>query len=213
MQPAGSEQDVTVASYEAASDRYLNASAPPTGPVLAFLDAFAELVGTGVVLELGSGPGWDAARLEARGLRVERTDAATSFVERLRALGHQARVLDVRSEDYGGPYDAVLADAVLLHLSREQFVAALRSARSAVHGEGLLGLTLKEGDGNGWSHAKVDLPRYFTYWREPVVREALVSSGWRVVSIKHVPGRSEPWLFVTAESGRPRQRPSSTSAE
>lgn len=51
-----------------------------------------------------------------------RTGRASAFVEMLQAAGHPARLLDVRVDDFGGPYGAVLADAVLLHLTREEFV-------------------------------------------------------------------------------------------
>jgi hypothetical protein len=59
-------------------------------------------------------------------------DATGAFVERLRAAGHQARQLDIRHDDLGGPYDAVLANAVLLHLGRDQFRLALRRILQAV---------------------------------------------------------------------------------
>jgi hypothetical protein len=35
----------------------------------------------GHILELGSGPGWDAACLELRGVQVTRSDATRAFVE------------------------------------------------------------------------------------------------------------------------------------
>jgi protein-L-isoaspartate O-methyltransferase len=38
-------------------------------------------VGRGHILELGSGPGWDAAYLERRGVQVTRSDATRAFVE------------------------------------------------------------------------------------------------------------------------------------
>jgi len=63
----------------------------------------------------------------------------------LQAAGHQTRLLDVRVDDFGGPYDAVLADAVLLHVTREQFVDVLQRARHAVASGGVLAITLKEG--------------------------------------------------------------------
>lgn len=160
----------------------------------------ARLVGTGTVLELGSGPGWDASYLETRGLRVVRTDGAPAFVEMLQAAGHPARLLDVRSDDFGGPYDAVLADAVLLHLTRNEFFDVLQRAHRAVRTGGLLAATLKEGDGEAWTQAKLGLPRHFTYWREPAVHAALKATGWQVVSVDHVAGRLEPWLFLIART-------------
>ncbi len=142
--------------------------------------------------------------LESRGPRVLRTDGALAFVQMLRAAGHQARLLDVRTDDFGGPYDAVLADAVLLHVPREQFEDVLQRARQAVTSGGVLAITLKEGDGEAWTEAKLGRPRHFTYWREPAVRAALLNSGWQVLSLEHVEGRAEPWLFVTARTVRCR---------
>lgn len=81
--------DVTLASYEAGAAVYLQQSPPPGAPVRAFLDQVADLVGSGTVLELGSGPGWDATCLESRGPQVVRTDAVNAFVELLRAAGHR----------------------------------------------------------------------------------------------------------------------------
>ncbi len=195
--PAG---DITLASYEAAAGAYLQQSPPPGLRVRVYLDQLAELVGTGTVLELGSGPGWDAAYLESRGSRVVRTDAVNAFVDLLLAAGHPARLLDVRVDDFGGPYDAVMANAVLLHLSREQFVDVLGRARHAVAGHGVFAFTLKEGEGEGWSRAKLGLPRHFTYWREPELRSALEANDWQVLSLEHVTGRVEPWLYVLARA-------------
>ncbi len=114
----------------------------------------------------------------------------------------QARLLDVRVDDFGGPYDAVLADAVLLHVTREQFVDVLQRARHAVASGGVLAITLKEGDGEAWTEAKLGRPRHFTYWRAPAVHAALMATGWQVLSLEHVAGRDEPWLFVIARTGQ-----------
>jgi SAM-dependent methyltransferase len=191
--------DTTLASYEAAADSYVEQTTAPAPVLLVFLDRLADLVGHGHVLELGSGPGWDADYLEARGVQVTRTDATCAFVDRLRAAGHQARLLDIRRDDLGGPYDAVLADAVLLHLSRDQFRHALRRIRQAVGADGLLAITLKEGDGEGWSTARLGLPRHFTYWHEPALRQALDDAGWHVTFLAHVHGRTDQWLQVIAQ--------------
>jgi len=149
--------------------------------------------------------------LESQGPRVLRTDGAPAFVQMLQAAGHQTRLLDVRVDDFGGPYDAVLADAVLLHLTREQFVDVLQRARQAVADGGVLAVTLKEGDGQAWTEAKLGRPRHFTYWREPAVRAALLATGWQVLSLELVAGRVEPWLFVLARTasapGEPPRRP------
>jgi len=194
------EGSLTLATYQSAATRYLQHSAAPGPRMVEYLDRFAALVKTGRVLELGSGPGWDATHLEASGLHVTRTDATPAFLTMLRAAGHDARMLDMRTDDLGGPCHGVLANAVLLHLNRGQFEDVLRRARRAVVDSGVLGFTVKEGDGDAWTTAKLDLPRHFTYWPEPAVRQALTRSGWTVHRLDHVSGRTEPWLYVLARA-------------
>lgn len=149
------------------------------------------------VLEVGSGPGLHARHLEERGLRVRRTDGARAFVERLRAQGHTADLLDVRTDALPGPLDAVLASAVLLHLTRAEMADFLRRAAVAVRAGGVLAFSVKVGDGEAWSTAKLGLPRFFVYWREPALREVLREAGWTVLDVEHVAAR-ENWLMVTA---------------
>jgi len=196
----GDSVDITLRSYETAAQRYADQSAAPSLALCAFLDLFADTVGFGRVLEVGSGPGMDAAYLERRGLNVSRTDATPAFVEMMRAAGCEARLLDIRTSDLGGPWEAVLAQAVLLHLDRAQFADALQRIRQAVIDGGVLAFTVKEGDGDAWSEAKLDLPRHFTYWRERPLRDVLAQTRWAVMSIDRIAGRVEPWLYVMARA-------------
>lgn len=189
--------DVTIASYDAHVDRYVATSPVAlTAQVADLLNQLAARVPGGHVLELGSGPGREADHLEQLGLRVDRTDATPAFVEALRADGHDARVLDARSGEYGGPYDAIFANAVLLHLAREDLETALRSGLAATRPGGVLIMTLKEGDGEGWTDAKLGAPRWFVYWREQPLRDVLERAGWQVERVDHVAGRTERWLQV-----------------
>jgi SAM-dependent methyltransferase len=191
--------DATLAAYQSRAQEYLRGSARPAPELTAFLDRFAGLARPGPVLEIGSGPGWDAGYLESQGIRVNRTDATPAFVSLLRAAGHEARLLDARADPLGGPYQGILANAVLHHLNRDQFEDVLRRARTAVVAGGVLGFTVKEGDGAAWSEHKLGLPRHFTYWREPAVRAALQRAGWPGASIEHVVG-PDRWLYVLAWS-------------
>ncbi len=191
--------DVTLATYEAVADAYAERNRTPDPVGVPLLDRLVELVGDGRVLELGSGPGTDADYPERRGVQVIRSDAADAFVEMMRARGIDARRLDVRTGDFGGPYDAVLANAVLLHLTSEQLLDALYRLRAAVRAGGVLAFSVKEGDGAEWTTAKVGRRRYFIYWREGPLRALLTRAGWTVESLQHVAGLAEDWLFVIAD--------------
>jgi SAM-dependent methyltransferase len=197
-EPGRDPNDVTLDTYEAGAADYAARSADPGPPVIAFLDMLAELVGSGCVLELGSGPGRDADYLEGRGLRVIRTDGAASFVEMMRRKGHDAHRLDLRTDAFGGPHDAVLADAVLLHLTPDQLEVVLRRLRAAVRDGGLLAFTVKQGTGAGWSMEKLGRPRYFAYWQEHALRRVLARAGWAVCSLEHSTEPAGNWLQVIA---------------
>jgi SAM-dependent methyltransferase len=188
----------TLASYQANVDRYLASLAPrPAQPTVDQLARFAELLPPGArVLEIGAGPGRDADELESRGLLVRRTDATPAFVERLRRLGHRAEVLDVLTDELGGPYAGIWASAVLLHVGRDQLAEVLVRCRAAVEPGGLLGISVKEGDGEGWTTEKLDAPRYYVYWRAEPLVELGRRCGWQPLTVRQAAGGWANWLYL-----------------
>ncbi|MBB6629581.1 class I SAM-dependent methyltransferase [Nocardioides sp. KIGAM211] len=158
------------------------------------------------VLEIGSGPGHDAALLERLGLHVRRTDVSRGFAELMRADGHRVDVLDPLVDDLtdperpGTPYDGVWANASLLHVVRPDLVVVLRRLADVTRPGGLLEVTLKEGDGDAWStHGHVSGPRHFTYWRPEPLRAVLAAAGWEVATIEQREGwNGTRWLDVRA---------------
>ena len=199
----GDGNDVTLATYEQAAEVYRERTtrAGWDGDDAVSL-VRAHVPSGGSVLEVGSGPGWDADRLEALGFQVRRTDATSAFVTMQRAAGHEAHLLDVRRDDPRGPdgetYDAVLANAVLLHIDRSELPAVLARLVTAVPEGGVLVATFKAGDGEEWSRQKVGLPRHFVYWRASRLAAALTGAGWEVVALTEVRTSSTDWLTVVA---------------
>ena len=197
----------TVRAYDSSVAQYRDGTADLSDPVAAAIGRFVALLPPGArVLEIGSGAGRDAAALEAAGLRVRRTDVTPAFVELMRADGYDADVLDPLFDDLSAPdapgtrYDAVWANACLLHVRREDLPVVLGRLAEATAHQGLLHASLKEGDGEGWSvHGSVTAPRLFTYWREDALRDALATAGWSVEHLgRHSGSRGEGWLEVLA---------------
>jgi SAM-dependent methyltransferase len=147
------------------------------------------------VLELGSGTGRDAVELERRGFLVRRTDATQAFVEMMRADGHVVDRLDALRDDFGGPYDAVFADAVFLHFDRAQLADVLRKAARAA---AVLTFSTRQGKGEEWSNRHLDLPRHFVLWQEEPLRELLTSTGWTVQSLLRGEGGFGGWFSILA---------------
>ncbi len=98
----------TVESYELIADDYARETAG-SRVMSGALARLAEAVPGGHVLEIGSGPGWDADQLEEAGLTVRRTDITQAFIDQQRARGKEVDRLDAINDDLGGPYDAVVA--------------------------------------------------------------------------------------------------------
>jgi SAM-dependent methyltransferase len=189
---------VTLETYGQAMDRWREASCEEVaGAHLAFLEQVCALLPTGgQVLEVGSGSGRDAAWFEAHGLVVRRTDGCPAFVEALRAAGHAADLLDLLHDQVPGGYDLVYANAVLLHLEAADLPGVLTRLATAAP---LVAFTLKVGEGAQWSTAKTGLPRFFQYWDEAALREALARTPWRVRSLDQRRGRYDDWLQVVCE--------------
>lgn len=198
MERARDVNDATLRTYEQAADVYAATVAPVAAPaVVSLIDAFLAQLGPGPsILEIGSGIGRDADLLEQRGAQVVRSDAAVSFVRRLRAAGHDAVLLNVLRDDLGGPYAGVYANAVFLHIPRHLLPAVLGRLHDAVSPSGVLAFTLKSGDGEEWSDERLGLPRIFAYWRADAVADLVRRSPWRLVEISEVAGETGDWLQV-----------------
>jgi SAM-dependent methyltransferase len=189
---------VTLATYEQAAERF-RASIPTTanGPLLEIFELLRTHLQPGAtVLELGSGTGRDALELEGLGYRVRRTDGAASFVEMMRADGQQADRLNALTDEFGGPYDLVFADAVFLHFDRGQLAMVLRKASKVA---GLLAFSIREGEGDEWSYRHLDLPRHITKWQEPALRQLLTTCGWTPLSVLRGQTPVGGWLYVLAQ--------------
>ncbi|WP_112239582.1 class I SAM-dependent methyltransferase [Kribbella monticola] len=193
-----SDNEVTLAAYEQAADKFRDTLPHGRTEVMdRWFDRIGEVVPPGAsVLEIGSGTGEDAVALEERGYRVRRTDAAGSFVEMIRADGYPADRLNALTDDFGGPYDLIFADAVFLHFDRAELTTVLRKARRAA---AWLAFTTREGEGGEWSTRFLDLPRRFNSWQEEPLRELLTETGWTVSHLeRHQTRPGSNWFFVLA---------------
>ena len=190
----------TLVAYEAAAGAYVEGTpATPPDRLTAVFDLLATHVRPpATLLEIGSATGRDADLLEERGYAVTRTDAASSFVNLLRRRGLAADRLNVLTDEVRGVYDVIYANAVFLHFSRGELVGVLARMLPHVRVRGLLVFTVKGGAGEGWSTHKLDLPRHFTYWQEPALRQLVSSTGWRVLELTADTSADTEWLTVVA---------------
>jgi 2-polyprenyl-3-methyl-5-hydroxy-6-metoxy-1,4-benzoquinol methylase len=197
--PGGSPNARTVESYEQIADDYARETAG--GGVLSWaLARLAETIPAGHVLEIGSGPGWDADALEDAGLTVRRTDITQAFIEFQRARGKEVDRLDAINDDLGGPYDAVVTLHVLQHVEPDDLPAVLAKVAGALRPGGRFLVSIPLGEGAGWEVGESGSPYYRVLWSEAEFVDALARVGLQPEwTERSVHDEESGWLCVLAQ--------------
>jgi ubiquinone/menaquinone biosynthesis C-methylase UbiE len=149
----------------------------------AFLDAFAERVNGGLVVDVGCGPGHVARYLADRGAMIEGVDLSPAMIDEARDAhpGLTFRVADM----FELPYEpasvrGLVAFYAIVHLKTDELVRPLHEFRRILVPGGLLALAFHAGsetvhvDDLFGCATSLD----FTFHRPEAVVEALVEAGF-----------------------------------
>jgi cyclopropane fatty-acyl-phospholipid synthase-like methyltransferase len=193
----------TLAGYEGCADDYADTTAPrPEADDQPALVELLKLASPGShLLEIGSGPGWDADWLEERGLTVRRTDGAESFVQLQAARGRRAERLDVIRDPLGGPYDGVVALHVLQHVERETLPSVLARIAKAIRDGGVFLLALREGEGESAEIGSKGNEYYVALWPRAEIIPALAALDLALRWSHSFDGREGRWLTALFRKG------------
>jgi SAM-dependent methyltransferase len=188
---------VTLTSYEDHIQEYIDGTPQVVdGFFKIWIDGFLGRISkNSKILELGSAFGRDADYIESLGFHVRRTDATENFVKYQQAQGHAAEKLNAITDSLGGPYDLILANAVLLHFPPDDFRLCLSKIRTALRKEGIFAFTVKQGAGSGWSSEKLGAPRFFQFWNENTLRRELTK--FQILDLRSDP--TGKWLHVIVQ--------------
>jgi len=201
---ASDSNNATLRTYSDHVQDYIDGTAQSvSGATKDWIDtALTGLPVTARILELGSAFGRDAAYIASRGFAPDCTDAVPEFVDRLRAAGHKARRFNALTDPLEPSYDLIFANAVLLHFTRDEFAFVLGKMLRALAPGGRFAFSLKRGQGESWSSAKVGAPRFFCYWEPEPLGAALEAAGFASWTIDEArTGRAHPdWLYVIARA-------------
>ena len=170
--------------------------------LMAFL---AQLPPGASILELGCGAGGDTAEMLARGFDVRATDGSPEMADvASKHLGRTVETLLFHDLDEVEAYDAVWANACLLHVPRAELADILARIWRAMKAEGVFYASYKEGDGDG----RDTLNRYYNYPSPDWLRATYSEAGnWNSLSIEtgEVIGfddKMAKMLIVVAGKGR-----------
>jgi len=148
-----------------------------------------------LVLDVGCGQGYDTAVLGRLGLRVVGLDYSIEMMKtgQIQADFVQA---DMVKLPFPRRANGIWACASFLHIPREEASAALEGFARVLLPGGILCLSVKQGEGEGWSEISYGhrAPRYFVYWQPRQLDEALETAGFEIIDGWTDPANKGAWL-------------------
>lgn len=142
-------------------------------------DDFTDALDGDRILDVGCGPGADAATFDAAGYAVTGLDLSPSLVRAAREYAPRAAFVrsDMRRLPFrDGAFDGVWSRASFLHVPRRAAPATLREFRRVLAGDGALFLSVRRGDGDEYDRDG----RYFELYGPDEVRTLLGEAGFEV---------------------------------
>ena len=187
------KQTVTIYDQNIATYKKMVDKLPDIKPLNAFIDA---LQAGAYVLDWGSGPGYLAAEMRARGLRPLCVDASSKMVE----AAQNDYQLDAKQAEFSHLnenqiYDGIWANFSLLHVERAAFFSHISAAATALVPSGVFYVSVKLGKGQ----ERDELGRFYTYFNHDELEEILGQSGFEIVDkftgkSKGMAGKLEEWV-------------------
>ncbi|SHM34351.1 class I SAM-dependent methyltransferase [Bradyrhizobium lablabi] len=161
----------------------------------------AQLAPGAKILELGCGAGGDSAEMLARGFDVRATDGSPELADiAAKRLGRPVETLLFQDVNEVEAYDAVWANACLLHVPREQLADVVARIWHALKAAGYFYASYKTGDAEG----RDTLNRYYNYPSPDWLRATYAQAGnWSSLAIesgevKGFDDKQASMLFVVA---------------
>lgn len=183
-EPAAGPDDAvarTLAAYSEAADGFVEKYLDTT-IAARFGDEFRRALAGDRVLDVGCGPGADAATFAADGLDVTGVDLTPALLRTARERVPAAGFLrgDMRRLPVGSnAVDGVWCCAALLHVPRPQVPATLAEFGRVLVDDGVLFTSVMAGDDGGYHRDG----RYFERYRAPELREFLEEAGFGVEAL------------------------------
>ncbi len=192
--------DETLKVYEAQAGAYADRfSGDKKRPDLD--DLIADLPAGASVLDLGAGPGGDAAYLAAGGLAVTALEPTDAFADMIEAKG-----IPVRRETFADlqdiqVFDAIVASFSLLHAPRADMPGHLAAIHRALRPGGIFLIGTKTGTGE----ERDAIGRFYTYYTVPELTGLMEDAGFMIETTREgqstgLAGTTDPFVVMRARA-------------
>jgi 2-polyprenyl-3-methyl-5-hydroxy-6-metoxy-1,4-benzoquinol methylase len=173
----------TLAFYDREAAKYASRAKPERNKRL---EAFMASLAKGAkILELGCGGGRDSEAMIRAGFDVTPTDGSVGLArEAEKRLGRPVRILRFEDLDDQGVYDAVWANACLLHVPEDRLGDVLAKIHKAMRRGGRFYASFKKGDGGD----RDELGRYYNFPSREKLSATYVQAGeWIGLTMEEAP--------------------------
>ncbi|HLL60750.1 MAG TPA: class I SAM-dependent methyltransferase [Candidatus Nitrosocosmicus sp.] len=145
------------------------------------------------ILEIGSGPGHDALALQEFGYHVTASDYVDAFVKILKNKKLKTIKFNAKEDHLNENYDAIYANAVLVHFSANEINDFLIRVKNHLRNEKVVFISFKKGKGSERTGSVSGIERDFNYHTLDEIKELANSSGYEIVKINEV---DEKWMQI-----------------
>lgn len=156
---------------------------------------------SGLILDIGAGPGWHAFQWTRRGRRAVAFDLSWGMLLEAQRIGvNDAVHADMRCLPVAAHCaDALWVCASFLHVPRADAPATLAEFARVLKPGGAMYIGVKGGDGARFTYPLAGEPRYFVFWDEADLDAALNSAGFCIVrgwidAPTEAITRPDPWI-------------------
>jgi 2-polyprenyl-3-methyl-5-hydroxy-6-metoxy-1,4-benzoquinol methylase len=173
----------TLAFYDREAAKYASRAKPERNKRL---EAFMASLARGAkVLELGCGGGRDSEAMIRAGFDVTPTDGSVGLArEAEKRLGRPVRIMRFEDLDDQGVYDAVWANACLLHVPEDRLGDVLAKIHKAMRRGGRFYASFKKGGGGD----RDELGRYYNFPSREKLSATYIQAGeWIGLTMEEAP--------------------------
>ncbi|MBI5876745.1 MAG: class I SAM-dependent methyltransferase [Chloroflexi bacterium] len=163
----------------------------------------------GLIVDIGAGPGWHTLEWQRRGRRAIALDLSRGLLDEAQALGVAPLLLaDMRRLPLADACaDGLWVCASFLHVPRADAPATLREFARVLKMGGALYIGVKGGSGEKFTLPIIAAPRYFVFWEEQALDDALRDAGFTIVEAwndapEAKATRAAPWINRVAVRNR-----------
>lgn len=137
------------------------------------------------VLDAGCGWGRDA-KILSKNFRVTGIDLSEKLLDLARAYASKATFIlaDISQTDFpDDTFHGIWANDILIHLERKDILRTLKELRRVLKKNGVLYLSVKEGEGEGFQEEEMSnyMPRFYTWFKKDEIVDYCKKAGFRVM--------------------------------